>query len=125
MADTLSSIGYKPKITNYDSTDADFVALTGVSQTLFPDVTYDPAQPNTVRAGGNLARVPHMGVFQERWVYNPNASGSFWINLAGGVAVANGDDCVEIPPGTGWSGSLQNKITIIGTAAAKITYGQR
>lgn len=77
--------------------------LSGVSEALFPAAS--------------------QGSFQERFVYNPNAAGTLWINVVGGVAVANGADCVAIPPLTGTSWYHTNAVTIIG--AGNLTFGER
>ena len=79
--------------------------LTGTSQPLFPKEEY--------------------GAINERFIYNPNAAGSFWINLYGGTAAVNGQDCVEVPPGGNWVGSTTDPMTIIGTAGLKHTAGSR
>lgn len=79
-------------------------ALTGGQDIVFPDAGYAGAQ--------------------EVFVYNPNASGSIWINPFGGVAAANASGCIELPPGTGWSGTVTNSIIALGAAAAKITAGR-
>lgn len=83
-------------------------SLSGSSQQLFPDV---PA--------------PTAGSFQERWVSNPNAANSIWINLFGAAAVANGAGSMEIKAGGFWSGAVSSQINVIGTAADKVTAGQR
>lgn len=98
MTDQFTSILRKPTTTGYFDG-----ALSGTSEALFPEVS--------------------MASIRERIIYNPNASGSFWINIYGGVAVANGSDCIEIPPGTGYSTHAVNAITIIG--AGSITWGER
>jgi hypothetical protein len=79
-------------------------ALTGGQDVVFPEGAY--------------------GSLQERFVYNPNAAGSIWINPFGGVAAANASGCIEIPPGTGWSAKSTSAINALGTAGAKITAGE-
>lgn len=98
MTDQFTSILRKPTTAGYfDGT------LSGTSEAMFPEVS--------------------QGSIRERLIYNPNASGSFWINVYGGISSANGNDCIEIPPGTGYSTHATNAMTILGSGA--ITWGER
>lgn len=97
----ITSLLRKPTTTGYFAGPT----LGGASEAMFPELSE--------------------GSFRERIIYNPNATGSFWINIFGGAAAANANDCIEIPPGGGYSTHAGNAMTIIGTAAAKITWGER
>lgn len=85
--------------------DHSIASMSGASETVFEETSFS-------------------GI-QERFIYNPNATGSVWINLFGGVAAANAAGSMELPPGTGWSGKATNEINAIGTASAKLTAGER
>lgn len=63
----------------------------------------------------------------EAWVANPSAlTESIFINIYGNAAVVNGQGSIEIPPGTGWSGSTTNQINVIATTAGHVyTAGER
>lgn len=100
MSNILTSVLRKPSGTGYFDG-----AISGASEALFPEASY--------------------GSIQERFIFNPNLTGSFWLNIYGGTAAANTADCVEIAPGTGMTWSFINAVTIIGTAAAAITWGER
>jgi hypothetical protein len=80
-------------------------AVTGVSQSLFPAAAYNG--------------------FEERWVTNPSATATIWVNLFGGPAAANAEDNFSIPPGGGWSGKVSNAVSVLGIAGQPITAGQR
>lgn len=63
----------------------------------------------------------------EAWVANPSAlTESIFINITGAAAVVNGQGSIEIPPGTGWAGSVTNQINVIATTAGHVyTAGER
>lgn len=89
-------------------------AVTGASQVLFDDIGTRQGQ----LAGGFNSIV-------ERFVFNPSATATLWLNLFGGVAVANGADCISLAPGAGWSGGVVNEIRVLGVAGQAITAGER
>lgn len=80
------------------------LTLTGSSQTLFTSVT--------------------AGSIQERFIANPSAN-SIWVNMVGGTAAANAAGSFEISPGSFFSTSCTNAITVIGTSTQKVTAGER
>ena len=80
-------------------------SVTGASQQLFPDAGYNG--------------------FEERFIMNPSAAATIWVNLFAGAAAANAADCFAIPPNGAWSGKVANQINVIGTAGQAITAGER
>lgn len=80
-------------------------ALTGASQTIFTD------------AGFN-------GI-EERFLANPNAANPIWVNALGGAAVANGQGSFLLAAGGYWATKHTGVVNVIGTAADKITAGER
>ena len=93
-----------------DFSNGALVAATPVD--LFPEVDY--------------------GSIEERFITNPNASGSLWFRFCdeGDVAQtasANGAGSIEIPAGAaGWAGSICNRISVVAAGAAtKVTAGER
>jgi hypothetical protein len=79
-------------------------ALTGASDTLFEDAGY---------AGCQVV-----------FISNPNAANPIWVNPFGNAAVANGSGSVKLTAGETRFFQCTNKITVIGTAADKITAGR-
>jgi hypothetical protein len=60
-----------------------------------------------------------------RFVYNPNASGSLWVNVLGGTAAANGAGSIEVVPGQLLPIDTCNAISIIhASTGAKFTAGE-
>lgn len=88
-------------------------AVTGASQALFDDIGTRPGQ----LAGGVNSIV-------ERFIFNPSATATLWVNLFGGAAAANAADCISIPPGGSWSGAIVNGINVLGVAGQAITAGE-
>lgn len=82
---------------------ASIASLSGASETLFAAVAWDALEA-------------------PRFAFN-SGTASVWINLAGGTAVANGSNCMEIAPGQFWRGWVTNAITVIGTAGQPLTAG--
>lgn len=77
--------------------------------------------------------VPYSSI-EERFITNPNASGSIWIRFCdlgssapATVAEANGAGSIEIPAGgQGWSGPVCNRISVVCAGAATlVTAGER
>lgn len=59
------------------------------------------------------------------FVYNPNATGSLWVNFLGGTAAANGAGSVEVVPGQLLPFDATNAVSIISaTTSAKFTAGE-
>lgn len=80
-------------------------ALSGASEALFPAASF--------------------GGIEDRVISNPNAANSVWVNLMGGTAAANGLDCTEVKAGITLRVENTNAVTVIGTAADKVTALQR
>lgn len=80
-------------------------AVTGASQPLFTDAGF--------------------GGINERWINNPSATATLWVNLFGEDAAANSAGSFQIPPGGGWSGKITSAINVIGVAGQAITAGER
>ena len=59
------------------------------------------------------------------FVYNPNSSGSLWVNFLGGTAAANGAGSVEVVPNQLLPFDATNAVTIVhATTSAKFTAGE-
>lgn len=80
-------------------------ALTGASQQVFADAGYN-------------------GI-EERFISNPNAANSVWINPFGGAAAANAAGSFELKAGGYWATKHTGVVNVIGTAADKLTAGER
>lgn len=79
--------------------------LSGASQVVFADAGYQ-------------------GI-EERFIANPNAANAIWINPLGGAAVVNGKGSFLLVAGALWATKCTNQVTAIGTAADKLTAGER
>jgi hypothetical protein len=58
------------------------------------------------------------GSCQQRYIHNPNATGSFWIAFNGDNPTVNGEDSFEIAPGGRWADAINSEVRIRFTAAA-------
>lgn len=90
----------------------------------------DPAQ-RTARvyqvftASTNEASLAN-GQTQQRYIHNPNTSGSFWIAFNGADPAVNGEGSFEVAPGGRWADAILGEIRVLFTAAgAKITAYER
>ena len=81
------------------------IDLTGVSQAVFADAGVQ-------------------GI-EERFIANPNAANPVWINPFGNPAVVNGKGSFLLAAGSLWATKCTNAVNAIGTAADKLTAGER
>lgn len=79
--------------------------VTGASQPLFP--------------------LREFAEIQARFIHNPSASATIWINPVGGTAVANGPDCIGLAPLGSIRGEWTNLTTVLGVAGQPITAFER
>lgn len=89
-----------------DATGAAYLsALTGVSQSAFPEV-------------------PDGGI-RERMISNPSLTSYIYINLTGDAAVANGAGTTPLAPLDTLFTETTNAVTVIGTSGQAITVRER
>ena len=84
-----------------------------------------PSAPTVAVPQGTRTAAPHVvfpaqgyGECQQRYIHNPNAAGSIWVNLLGGVPAANAEGSFEIAPGGRWADAINNEVRVVFTAAA-------
>ena len=80
----------------------------------------------SITAGGTAHEAMVENTSRARgFIYNPNASGSLWVNVLGGTAAANGAGSIEVVPGQLLPFDARNAISIIhASTGAKFTAGE-
>lgn len=65
------------------------------------------------------------GSFNERFIVNPNAANTIWVNPFAGDAAANGVGSIPIVPNGSFTLRTCSEVRVFGAVGDKITAGQR